>query len=585
MIREHPLGRLLLPIFVIAVTVFLAHFARFPEFGLYGDDYWSIAPHLNGSVKYLWGWLVFCFTYWPTGRPLNHFLPNALSIIGSGIGGLEGIYVLAAAWLALNGGLVFLIVSRIMSDRAAIIAALVYVLFPAVSTKIWLTHASHVEGAMTFLLLGIWLWLSGGRYRTASYPTAALALLSYETAFLPFLAVPMLWAGDRRTTIRTWALHVVLCVGIVAPIAVIRLSTGDVRATEALLSPGQVAYRSATSLFLGPLTSARSFLVAPITGWYHLDAFAVFAAALIITGIGAVWWLGQPHGESTVERTQAIWPDWLRQPAPHANGLPWWWVLIGAIIVLSGSYALTLTNYPPTQTVGPLTSTHVAAGWPACLALAALSEGARQRGCWCSKLVAGLFLVWLTCVIGYHHYIQREYVRAWNLQKNFWRQVTALAPEVDLGWTVIVDGPPAEGSPVMWSNSWADYHAYRLIFTTGLDPRGPAFGHLGYLRGYIQFRLANNQIEWRPTFWRGPFVPIDPTRLVLLTDDRGTLRRVPELSTPVGKLVSATVLPAAPRVHWPSTPVSRLLFPDRFPRPPSIPSHSAGLWLWASRAR
>ena len=291
MIRERSLRRSLLPLFLVAVTAFLAHFARFPEFGLYGDDYWSIAPHLDGPIKNLWGLLVWDFQYWPTGRPLNHFLPAALSIVGSSIGGLEGIYVLAAAWLALNGGLVFLIVRRIMSDRAAIVAALVYVLFPADSTKMLLTHAAHVEGAMTFLLLGIWLWLKGGRYRTASYPTAALALLSYETAFLPFLAVPLLWASDRRTTIRTWTFHVFLCVAVVASIAAIRLSTGDARAAEAVHHTGQTAYRMATSLFIGPLTSARSFFVAPITGWRHLDAFAALAGVLIITGLSAVWWV------------------------------------------------------------------------------------------------------------------------------------------------------------------------------------------------------------------------------------------------------------------------------------------------------
>jgi hypothetical protein len=292
MTREYSLRRSLLPLFLVAVTAFLAHFARFPEFGLYGDDYWSIAPHLNGPIKNLWGLLVWDFQYWPTGRPLNHFLPAALSIVGSSIGGLDGIYVLAAAWLALNGGSVFLIVRRILSNRAAVVAALVYVLFPAVSTKMWLVHAAHVEGAMTFLLLGIWLWLKGGRYRTASYPTAMLALLSYETAFLPFLAVPLLWASDRRTTIRTWTFHLLLCAAIVASIAAIRLSTGDERAAEAVHQTGETVYRMATSLFIGPLTSGGSFFFAPITGWRHLDVFAALAGVLIITGFSAVWWVG-----------------------------------------------------------------------------------------------------------------------------------------------------------------------------------------------------------------------------------------------------------------------------------------------------
>jgi len=563
MISGRPSDKLLPPILLIAVTVLLLQFTRLPQFGLWEDDYWAIAPHLYGAVGNLWAAVVSSFTTWPQGRPLNHFLPPALSRVGTALGGLEGVYVLAAAWLALNGALVFLIVRRVISEAAALIAALTYLLFPADTTKILLVHAAHVQGAMTFLLLGVWLWLKGGPARIASYPVAGLTLLAFETTFLPFLAVPLLWAADRKSTIRTWVVHVISCTGIVALDAAIRFSRRDARVSDAADHTGRSIYRLVTSMYIGPLTSGRSLFVSAVTGLRQLDAFAALAGVLVVLGFVAVWREIQSRRVPVAEEAPAIWPDWLRQTAAQSCSLPWWWLLLGAMLVWCGSYALTLTDYPPTQTAGRLTSTHVAAAWPASLAVAALYEGARRRGHGGSRVAAGLFAVWLACMAGYHHYLQREYVRAWHLQQRFWRQVMTLAPEAGPGWTVIVDGIPGAGSPVIYSNAWSDDLVYRLIFTTGFGPNGPAFGHLGCLGRNIEFRRSGDTVEWRPQFWGGPFVRIDPSRLALLMDDHGVLRRVTELSTPIGTLVSAAPSTTL-RTTWPPTPVSRLLFPERF---------------------
>lgn len=548
---------------LVAATALLANFARMQQLGLYEDDYWSIAPHLGEPVSHLLGTLVSNFTTWPTGRPLNHFLPVFLSRMGSRLGGLEGAYGLAAAWLALNGGLVYAIVRRLTSEQAGVVSAMAYLLFPADSTKTLLVHAAHVQGAMTFLLLGVWLWLRGGRCRAASYPVAALSLLSYETAFLPFLGVPLLRAPDRRTLLRTLGIHLAACAGIVAAIAAIRFATGDVRAIDAAGNPARTLYRMTTSLFLGPLTSGWSLLASALAGWRQVDALAALDAAFLVLGFGAV--------------LQAIrWRDSMGQGAPEraspalervaADQPSWSWLVAGAVLVWAGSYALVLTNYnyPPTQTVGRLTSTHVAAGWPVSLLLGALFEGARRRSRRWSWAAAVLFAAWLASMVTYHHHLQREYVSAWRQQQRFWKDVMALAPDAGPGWAVIAEGIPAPSTPVIYANSWADYCTYALIFPERLDERRPAFGHLGYLGQLIQFRRDGERVTWRPRWWDGPFEPIDPARLVLLRDEKGALRRVNQIETPVGRLVATAPWPAPARSQWPDTPVSRLLFPERF---------------------
>jgi hypothetical protein len=469
------------------------------------------------------------------------------------------VYVLAAAWLALNGILVFHIVRRIMNSHAAIVAALAYMLFPADSIKI-LTHAAaHVQGAMTFSLLGIWLWLRGGTFRAISYPIAAMALLSYETTFLPFFAVILLWSSDRRTTLRTWGLHLALSAGTVVSVAAIRLSKGDIREAEVISHKSQALYRIVTSLYIGPIASGKALFTASVTGLNHLDPFAAFAAALVVIGFTAAW---QSSNDPVREPTPAVWPKWLVTKTPAESSIPWWWLFIVAIVIWSESYALTLINYPPTHTIGRGGSAHVAAAWPASLAFAALCEGLRQRPRCGPRLVAVLFPVWLACIIGYHHYIQREYVRAWRLEKRFWRQVMTLIPEAGPGWTVIVDGIPQESPAAVESNSWADFLTYREIFTSSYDPMGPAFAHIGYLGEAVKFRRTNQQVDWWPQFWCCEFVPIDPSRLALLHDDRGELRRVQEISTPVGKLVATAAPAASPRAEWSSTLVSRLLLSE-----------------------
>ncbi len=550
-VRRAPLGA----VFLVSAAALLTHFARLPQLGLYEDDYWAIAPNLGAPLGRLAPTLAFHFTTWPQGRPLNHFLPVLLSTVGSSLGGLEGVYVLAAAWLAVNGLLVLAIVRRVASDEAAVVAALAYLLFPADSTKVLLVHAAHVQGAMTFLLGGVWLWLGGGRSRALSYPVAALSLLAYETAFLPFLAVPLLRRQDRRSALHAFGRHFALCAGIVAVVGAIRLATGDSRAAEAVGSPARTVFRMAASTVLGPLTSGSALVSSPVLGWRRLDPLAALVSAILVVGLAAALRARAPSGPGDAAAFDPIEPT-RSTPA---------WLLAGAVATWAVSYALTLVNYPPTQTIGRLTSTHVAAAWPVSVAFAALWDIATRRGTRWRGATAAAFSVWLVGAVAYHHHLGREYVRAWRQEQRFWSEVMTLAPDAGAGWTVIAEGSrPLSVTGVIFSNSWADYWTFADIFSRGFDDGRPAFGHLGYLGADLQFRRDGDAIAWRPEFWGGPFVRIDPSRLVLLHDDGGALRRVSEIDTPAGTLVSTAPVPRTGRTVWPDTPVSRLLFPDRF---------------------
>lgn len=547
---------------LIALAVFLGHYLRTLSLGLYEDDYWAIAPNFNAPLSQLPDTFLQCFRYWPTGRPLNHFLPVALSAIGYKLGGLPGIYALAGAWLTLNATLVFAIARRLLSPSTALLASFVYILCPADATKILLVHAAHVQGSMTFLLCGLYLWLRGGVGRWISYPVATMSLLSYESAFLPFLAVPLLWSGNRKATLRTWLTHIVLCIAIVTLLAIIRLKTGDVRADSAITDLGTTTHRLLTSLYLGPFTSIRMLGKGAWLGLQHASPAGIGAAIFLASAVFACRSLRHALPVTQTSPSLALWPNWLARHRTAEGQLPWWWVLATALLMLSGSYALTLTNYPPTQESGRLTSTHVAAAWGLALAVAALAEGGRRHLGKTARWFAPLLAVWIGTLLLYQDFVQREYVRSWDIQRGFWRQVAALAPEAGPGWTIIVTGSTAEQSSVIASNSWADFHVCRQLFNSDPAANTPAFAHLGVLGHLVDFQTNGDGFLWKPRFWGGPTEPIDRTHLVLLNSERGILHRIPFIDTVAGRLESAALLPTGPRVSWPDTPLARLYFPE-----------------------
>jgi hypothetical protein len=306
-------------------------------------------------------------------------------------------------------------------------------------------------------------------------------------------------------------------------------------------------YRSLTSLYLGPATSGASFFRSTFIGYEKLNLPAVFLSLglMALTAFLAI----------NVKENSGPSPRGDSEGTRRAL-----WVGAAALLTWPASYALTLVdyNYPPTQQMGRLTSTHIAAGWPFALlagsaATLILGLGAREgRVAWAA---AGFAFIGL---FSYHQYIQAEYVRSWGLEKQFWSQIVELAPDID-GSSVIVAGSPASNrSPVIGSNSWADDEACQRIFGVNSAGKVPHFAHLGIVGDSIVFRKSGDQIEWNPEYWEGLFQKIDPQNLILFRSDQGVLHRVDTIQVSTGPLTSTRPIPAARRGVWPNTVVSRI---------------------------
>ncbi len=527
----------LLSLLILAATVVVAHFMRFAQFGFYEDDYWSIANSMGLTGAELWARAQNYFQAWPTGRPLNHLLPNLLSFVGVRLGGVEAMYALAAGGLLLNAWLVNRIARQLLPGPAALAAGVTYVLFPPDTTRQLLIHVSHVQGAMTFSLLGLLLWRRAGISRLFSYPIAGLSLLSYETAYIPFLCAPLLLAGAVEFRRRlTWAAHAAGCSIVLGLVMLARALAGGAHSSahEVLGNPSQAAFRALTSMYLGPLTDVKAFLHAFWEGGRHVDVWAI-AGAMMIAALLVVWHLyysDRRVGPGVADETAG---------GPQSTPIP---LPIKILALWPASYVLTLVNYPPTQIAGRMTSTHTAAALPVALLAGSLyATFAGRSRAWRTAshilLVAGLFLT-----LSYNQFVQREYARAWQVQIHFWQQVFELCPDVDARTGILVTGGvDPEGSEIIAANSWADYHAYRWLFGAGSNGDGPRFAHLGVLQHSVPFRRGDSGVEWMPEYWGGPYMRIDSNQLILLRSEQGRLSRVSSIDTSVGLLTTTRPIP------------------------------------------
>jgi len=434
---------------------------------------------------------------------------------------------------------VYRLARYLLPGPAALAVGVTYVLFPPDTTRELLIHVAHVQGAITFSLLGLLLWRRAGVSRLFAYPIAGLSLLSYETAYICFLFAPLLLAGSVEFRRRlTWAAHAAGCAIVLGLVMLARTLAGGAhsRANEVMGNPSQAAFRGLTSMYLGPLTDVKAFLHAFWEGGRHVDVWAI-AGTMMIAALLVVWYSrysGRQAGPGVAAET-AVGPPSTLIPLP-----------IKILALWSASYILTLTNYPPTQIVGRITSTHTAAALPVALLVGSLYAAFAGRSrAWRTGshilLAAGLFLT-----LSYNQFVQREYAKVWQVQIQFWQQVFELCPDADAGADILVTGSvDPERSEIIEANSWADFHVYRWLFGAGSNGNGPRFTHLGVLQQAVPFRLRDNGVEWMPEYWGGPYLRIDPNQLILLRSEQGRLSRVSSIDTSVGPLTTTRPIPKA----------------------------------------
>jgi hypothetical protein len=480
--------------FLVALTV-TAHFALARRFGLYEDDYAFAGATLNWNLARMWGWVKLAFGRDGQGRPVGFLLGAFLPWLGyRATGDLTGMYAVAAVVASANVVLFYALLRRAAFPRPVpLLAAMAFALFPADTTQPFLCHALILQPSLTFLLIALHLYLGGRRPRPWSYLAIACALLSYETAFLPFLAAPLLVPGvwNRRLPGRLLR-HAGVLVAMLTVAFAVRWMAGERRVGTAV-SP-DVFRKIGLGCVIGPAVSLKQCAVRPIDAYWPAAALAAVPLATVVMMAG-------------------------RRAAALSGGQAA--RLVGCGVALSVlAYGLSFTHYPPTATYGRLTSVHVAAAPGIALLVAAgtcslLALGRRLHLFYPTAALVGAYLATL---FGFAWWVQLGFARQWREEQSYWAQVLHLCPDAGADTVVLLRGRLPEHSDFALAQSWADYRVWGELFEFPKvsPPRLVDFGdwpdHLEWRDGALRW----SRIERPPGYGLTDGEPLPAGNLILL---------------------------------------------------------------------
>jgi hypothetical protein len=201
-------------------------------------------------------------------------------------------------------------------------------------------------------------------------------------------------------------------------------------------------------------------------------------------------------------------------------------LLCGALMVVL-SYVAALTRAP--QIVdGRLSSVHIGStlGWA--VFFGGVAAGAARVLGRASPALLPVLACYFTLLSAFHVYVQREYVRAWAAQGEFWGDVVAECPDVGPG-TVIICPLVQPTSALVRHQEWADYKVFPHLFAVPRDwsapPRVYAVGYRGGLRpdyvGYDWNEIERDGDRLYLKHWNGDRVRLEPGNVILLKQTPG----------------------------------------------------------------
>src|SRR5258708_24240018 len=130
MVTNASVKSLLIPWAAIGVILFLGHFLLVTEFGLYEDDYFYILPRITENFRQFTKFFFSAWTHSAQSRPLFDSFQGALAYFGYHAGGLPFCHLISFGFLWVSSVLLYQLLLRKLSRRAAFLGALLLVLFP-----------------------------------------------------------------------------------------------------------------------------------------------------------------------------------------------------------------------------------------------------------------------------------------------------------------------------------------------------------------------------------------------------------------------------------------------------------------------
>lgn len=439
----------------LALINWISHYLYFIRFGLYEDDYANIPYHFQQNFNELYWFINTRLNIWVQGHPLS-FLPGLITFLCKEISeGIFILYLVSFLIVTVNSFLMYKILAKIFPGSAifSISGALAFCLFPPDTTKMLLCHSFVLQISLAFLLCASLLYLNDKKI--LSYFVILLTLFSYESTFMVFFAVPLLINKWNVSLRKEMLVHISILSLTIFFVFLYRSFAGEDRVMEASSDLYNVFSKMVAGMFIGPSMILFLFYRAPavtvyywltenhqVFWWYYDYIFIIFGLCF---GFFAILFYKMKSYKYYPKKTETenLYDNYIYRNEDNVRFLLIRSVkfIVVSLIMLNLAYSLSFTHYPPNAIMGRLTSEHLAATFGGsilfasiCLILFTISEKFNFK-----KIAVLTLSIYLALVVGYDIYVQKEFVISWGYQKDFWKRVLELAPDLNDNTTIVVN--------------------------------------------------------------------------------------------------------------------------------------------------
>ena len=449
---------------LLSGIVWLAHFSHLRHFSVYEDDItfivgpmqWSPLEFL-ASLKYL--------LYWPQGRPLYYLLSKDLAYMGNLVGGLVGIYFIAFMVIALNTYLFYKVCRQAGFQAIALLGAFAFAIYPADTTQQFLTHALGNQIAMTMLLLGLWFYLKHVKYWP--YILILFTLLIYEPPFFVFLGAPLLTRNWDKKTIKELLANGIKLAAIMSIVLLVRMVIGEGRVGELLSGEGyllDIPQRILLNSFIGPATGLSAFVRVPLEAWKGLDSDVLLH---ILLSLPLLYLIVNKAIRATLNANS-------NKQDPHIMGLVSGnrfpgeiRIMILGLIFLVLGYLGSFSYFPANDILGRATRVHIAGSLGGGIMFGAICSLAlrlaKERSRIYSSLIV-ILVIYFSLLLGYRVTIQQDYVKAHEIQSEYWADLLNLTTDVQEGTIILVRVANMLNTDAIEAISWGDIFVMENIY-------------------------------------------------------------------------------------------------------------------------
>ena len=419
---------------IILLLFWVARYWHYSQFGLYEDDLTIIprAMQMNFSelIRFI---LNFIYHLYGHGRPLSDSFIYSLSNFGFNLAGLSGPYLIGFMIETINAVLFYFLMKRIAGRYIALLSTVVYVLFSADTTQIYLTHSLGLQPSLTLLLLAMHAYLSNKKW--VAYLLSFTILFSYETPFLVFLGLPLLQNEWNRKKLKEWIIHCFVLFLMLVSVYLLRLFVGEGRVENFTLM--EMAKLSVSHSLVGPIVSLGTYLYRPLQTIRALSLEIGFVIVITWVVVGFLLQRRMPIDPLERPKLFPIKQLWGKMSSEIKEKIR---ILVSGLLMLIAAYPLTFT-VPARSITGRNTRVHSAGVIGASIIIGVIlflvikfiqKTNKRRLFIW---IVAG----WFALVAGYGFVIQHDYIKGWEAQKRFWQELMPVISDVNEKTVVLVE--------------------------------------------------------------------------------------------------------------------------------------------------